>query len=312
MAAGNITFNGSNITGSAGGEGIAFSGTAGATVSTATFTGLQEAVVFGSVTSGNATRNTITGAVSDGIDIADSHGVTASYNSCSNGNPGPGVHPDCVQLWSVTGQPLQSQIIVRNNTATGPTQGFTAFDSMGGEQQVQIINNTVNTSYAQGIACYSCINSTIAYNTLTTMAGAPYLTNLNVIGGTGNTVVGNVINPYTPQIAAGSQGGGGRRGSGYGGPDAAGPRRAAWPAGTGGLHRSRSIDGRRGFAAGQRAELRRTLPSAARGGTDRGLPSRAIDLGAAGCRLRRHRRRAPPRRVAAGNRLTGTRPTPVR
>ena len=127
----NITFSAARMIGTAGGEGITFSGTTGAVVTNSTFTGLQVAVVLGSVTNGVATRNTITGSVSDGIDIANSHGVTASYNSCSGGNPGPGVHPDCVQLWSVTGQPLQSDIIVRNNTATGPTQGFTAFDSMG-------------------------------------------------------------------------------------------------------------------------------------------------------------------------------------
>ena len=197
----NIAFNAPNISGSAGGEGIVFDGTAGATVASGTFRGLQVGIVLGSVTNGVATHNTVTGAVSDGIDIANSHGVTASYNSCSAGAPGPGVHPDCVQLWSVTGQPLQSDIIVRNNRATGPTQGFTAFASMGGELRVQIINNSLTTSYPQGVACYECVNSTISYNSLATMAGALYLTNLTVSGGTGNSVVGNVIKPYAGAVS---------------------------------------------------------------------------------------------------------------
>lgn len=193
----NIAFNAPTMTGSAGGEGIVFSGTTGASVANGTFTGLQVAVVLGSVTTGTVSKNTVIGAVSDGIDIADSHGVTASYNSCSGGQPGMGVHPDCIQLWSVTGKPLQSNIVVRNNIATGPTQGFTAFDSMGGEERIQIINNIVNTSFSQGVACYSCVYSNISYNTLTTMPGSTYKTNLNVIGGRGNTVIGNVVTPYS-------------------------------------------------------------------------------------------------------------------
>ena len=192
----NIVFNGAKVTGSAGGEGIVFSNTVGASVTAGTFRGLQVAVVLGGVTNGSATHNTITGAVSDGIDIADSHGVMASYNACSGGAPGAGVHPDCVQLWSISGAPLQSDIIVRNNSANGPTQGFTAFDSMGGELRVQILNNSVDTSYPQGVACYGCIDSAISYNSLATLAGSPYETSLTVSGGTGNSVIGNIVHPY--------------------------------------------------------------------------------------------------------------------
>lgn len=203
----NIGFNALTVVGTEGGEGVVFNGTTGASVTSSSFSGLQVGVVFGSVTNGIATRNTITHSVSDGIDIANSHGVTASYNSCSNGNPGAGVHPDCVQLWSITGAPLQSNIIVRNNTATGPTQGFTAFATMGGELRVQILNNFVNTSYSQGVACYECVYSNISYNRLKTQPGATYLTNLNIIGGSSNSVIGNYVAPYDgpqagPHLAA--------------------------------------------------------------------------------------------------------------
>ena len=192
----NVTFKAPRVLGSAGGEGIVFDGTNGANVAGGMFHGLENGVVLGSVTNGNVSKATITGAVSDGIDIADSHNVTASYNSCSAGAPGAGVHPDCIQLWSVTGKPLQSDIVVRNNSASGPTQGFTAFASMGGELRVQFSHNKVDTSYAQGIACYDCLDSNISYNSLSTLVGAPFRTNLNVVGGSGNLVVGNLIEPY--------------------------------------------------------------------------------------------------------------------
>jgi hypothetical protein len=198
----NIAFAKQSVTGSAGGEGIVFSGTTQASVSDGTFTGLDANIVFGSVTSGSASRNTIVAAGSDGIDIADSHNITASYNSCSGGNPSAGAHPDCVQLWSIAGNPLESGIIVSNNSATGPTQGFTAFPAGGGVSRVQIVYNTVNTSYSEGVACDACVYSNISYNTLSTLPGSQYLTNLNVIGGSYNTVVGNVITPYAGPYAS--------------------------------------------------------------------------------------------------------------
>ena len=193
----NILFDGAVVTGSAGGEGIVFDGTKGATLKNGTFSGLQVGAVFGSVNSGSATNNTVIGAVSDGIDIANSHSITASFNSCSGGSPGPGVHPDCIQLWSVTGHALQSDVVVTNNIATGPTQGFTSFDSMGGALRVQITYNTVDGSYPQGIACYGCIDSNISYNNLATLSNAAHLTNVNVIGGSRNSVIGNQIQPYS-------------------------------------------------------------------------------------------------------------------
>ena len=193
----NVTINGARVNGSAGGEGVVFNQTRGATLTNSSFRGLQVGAVFGSVTAGSATHNTVVGAVSDGIDIANSHNITAAYNSCSGETPGPGVHPDCIQLWSVTGSPLQSDIIVSNNSAIGATQGFTAFDSMGGELRVQLIHNTVDSSYPQGIACYGCIDSSISYNNVMTLPGANYRTSISVVDGVHDTVVGNYIASYT-------------------------------------------------------------------------------------------------------------------
>ena len=189
----NIVFDRSHALGVGNQGGLSFEGTSNVTVSNGSFDGFHDAVAFDAVTNGVATRNTIKHAEADGIDIGDSHFVTASYNNCSLGVPGAGVHPDCIQLWSLTGQPVESDITVTHNSATGPTQGFTSFSAGGGALRVAITHNTVASSYPQGVACYDCVDSTISYNTVSTLPGARWLTNINVLGGTGNTVVGNVI-----------------------------------------------------------------------------------------------------------------------
>lgn len=192
----NIWLDRDSITGAADEHGVNFQGTSGATVTNGVFNGLRAGVVFGAVTNGTVSRNKIYGSASDGIDIADSHFVTANLNSCASGVPGPSAHPDCIQLWSIDGHPVQSDINITYNSASGPTQGFTSFSAGGGGLRIQITHNTVMTSYPQGVACYECVDSIIAYNTLSTMIGAKYMTNLNVYGGSGNTVRGNVIKPY--------------------------------------------------------------------------------------------------------------------
>ena len=187
-----------NVVGSGSQWGVSVVGTANAQISDSTFAHLNSSILFGSVSSGAIGHNTITAAETDGIDIADSHFVTAGSNSCSAGAPDPGVHPDCIQLWSVAGRPLQSDNVIVNNRATGPTQGFTSFDDGGGALRLSFIGNTVNTSYSQGIACYECVNSTIANNKVSTLPGSQFTTEINIIDGTNNLVYGNTVTPYTP------------------------------------------------------------------------------------------------------------------
>ncbi len=194
----NVWFDRTTVNGEAGQYGVTFNGTTNAEVSAGKFHGLRAGVLFGSVTNGIATKNKITASDSDGIDISDSHFVTASYNSCSAGNPGPGAHADCIQLWSVAGNPLQSDIIVTHNLATGPTQGFTSFQAGGGGLRIQMTYNMVNTSASQGIACYDCYDSIITNNHVSTMPGSAHKTNLSVIGGNNNTVAGNIVQSYSP------------------------------------------------------------------------------------------------------------------
>ncbi len=189
----NIAVDKINVVGVDGEQGVNFAGVTNPQISNSTFTGLRVGIGISGATGGSAYKNKIYKAVSDGIDIGDSHNVVASYNSCSGGAPGAGVHPDCIQLWSTTGHAVQSDNVVTRNTATGPTQGFTSFSAGGGALRVQITHNTVNTTFPQGIACYDCYDSIISFNTLTTGAGAAHITNLNVVGGGNNKVDGNII-----------------------------------------------------------------------------------------------------------------------
>lgn len=175
-------------------RGIRFTGTAGASVSGGSFTRLSQAVGVNGVTNSSFTSNRITNATSDGFNIVNSHFVTVSGNICSGTNPHAGAHPDCVQLWSLAGQPVQSDIRILNNKAYGATQGFTSFDAArGGGLRIEMSGNFANISYPQGIACYACVDSIFRDNRLVTAPGARYQTRMNIVGGYNNIIEGNIL-----------------------------------------------------------------------------------------------------------------------
>ena len=192
----NITVSGATFVGNGGkSHGLDVNGTRNITVSSSTFTGLYLGVGLIGVTGGKLLSNKSIRASSDGFNVADSHNVLVSKNSCSGTKITAGAHPDCVQLWSVAGHTPQSDIEISDNVATGATQGFTSFNgSAGGGDRLLILRNRVDTSYPQGIACYGCRNSVISGNVLTTLPGSKYRTSMNIVGGADNTVSGNTIN----------------------------------------------------------------------------------------------------------------------
>jgi len=198
----NISLTAPTVIGNADGQGIAFNDTTNVLVKSGTFTNLWSGIALNHVTTAVISGNQVRKSVSDGIDIFDSHNVKATYNKCVGGTPRPGAHPDCIQLWSVAGHPVQSDILIAHNTAIGPTQGFTSFDpNKGGGLRIAIMYNTVSTSYPQGIACYNCVDSNFSFNTLTTLAGAAHFTNMNIIGGKNNIVTGNVFTDLRTPVA---------------------------------------------------------------------------------------------------------------
>lgn len=199
----NIGFALPTVLGRSGGIGIYGRGTDNLNVSDGNFLGLKVGIVYDGVSRGLITANSIRRSVSDGINIVDSHFVTARGNNCSGGAPTPLAHPDCIQLWSIAGNAPQSDITLVNNYAYGPTQGFTSFDaSNGGGVRISMIGNRVDTSFPQGIACYGCFDSVFADNVLTTLSGSRWRTSLNIIGGSNNIISNNSIGPKVAVLSA--------------------------------------------------------------------------------------------------------------
>lgn len=179
-------------------RGIGLRDTVGVVVNGGNFTGLRQAIGVNGIRDGFLTNNTITASTSDGFNIVNSHYVTASGNSCSGTVPSPGAHPDCIQLWSTVGLPMQSHIRIIDNIATGHTQGFTSFDpTYRSGRWIEMSGNIVNTSLPQGIACYGCYDSLIFGNVLTTLPGSRFRTYLRTPSGVRNRVYDNSIAPYT-------------------------------------------------------------------------------------------------------------------
>ncbi len=166
------------------------------------FTGLRLGIGVSSVTNATLISNKFTNSTSDGINIVDSHRVTASANICTSGAPSAGAHPDCIQMWSGAGLPMQSDIMLLKNKAYGATQGFTSFDPKAASGiRISMIGNLVNSSLPQGIACYGCFDSVVTNNTVFTIPGSQYRTMLHVPGGANNIVMDNSIGLFVKPTA---------------------------------------------------------------------------------------------------------------
>jgi nitrous oxidase accessory protein NosD len=126
------------------------------------------------------TRNAITGSFADGINVVDSQRVIVSSNSCAAFTPGPGSHPDCIQLWSLNGRPLQSDIAILNNSAIGNMQAFVSFDPRTGSgERLIFAGNYAAVTFTHGVSCTRCNDSIFVDNILSNLPesrwGAPGL-----------------------------------------------------------------------------------------------------------------------------------------
>lgn len=189
----NITFINPSVVGYYGGYGIAFSGTTNATVKGGTFTKLRAGVLFDTVTNGSIVQNNSVASVNDGFDVTDSTNILVEGNRCSGTTPLVGNHPDCVQMWNSDAAHPLDNIMVRNNTALGATQGFNNFGSKGVSTRISFIGNRVDGLFPQGVSCGTCSNSVISGNVLTTMNGAPWRVSMNLPNGTNNIVTNNSV-----------------------------------------------------------------------------------------------------------------------
>lgn len=191
-----ISFRHAKVIGNADGvgTGVLFRRSSFVTVRDSNFTGHRAALGLTSTTDSLLMRNKFSDMSSDGINIADSHRVVASFNQCSSFFPSPGAHPDCIQMWSLAGNARQSDIALLNNTAWGDMQGFTSFNpSAGGAERVLMAGNLAAVSFPQGVACYACFDSKFFDNTLIALPGARWRTSLNLVGGGNNQAAGNTL-----------------------------------------------------------------------------------------------------------------------
>lgn len=185
-------------------QGIVITQSRNVQVGSSTFNNFLVGITVRSSNGVQLAANRINASTSEGINIADSHFVTAMSNSCSGTIPFPGSHPDCIQLWSIAGNAPQSNISLSRNVARGATQGFTSFNaSNGGGVRISMIDNTVATSWSEGIACYGCFDSIITGNVVSTLPGSQWQTLVRVIGGANNIVANNSVAAYLNWPATG-------------------------------------------------------------------------------------------------------------
>lgn len=143
------------------------------TVSSSQFIGHGTGLGVRTSTNVLVTRNSITGSAADGINVVDSQRVIVSSNSCSAFTPGTGSHPDCIQLWSLNGRPLQSDIAILNNSAIGNMQAFVSFDPRTGSgERLIFAGNFAAITYTHGVSCTRCNDSIFIDNILTNLPDA--------------------------------------------------------------------------------------------------------------------------------------------
>lgn len=176
--------------------GLTVAGSTNIGISAGHFTGSKLGIGITSSSDVRISSSRFIGMTSDGVNIADSHRVTATANLCTDTVPSAMAHPDCIQLWSIAGNAPQSDIMLSKNTVYGATQGLTSFNSAdGGGIRISMIDNIITTSYPQGIACGECSDSVFTGNVLSTLPGAQWRTSMNIVGGTNNIIANNIINP---------------------------------------------------------------------------------------------------------------------
>ena len=157
-----------------------------------------------------AVRNTqLTGLISDGIDIAASHRVSIERNSCSRFTPQlatfdaagvktDGDHPDCIQGWSVLGDPPTSDINVIGNRADGMMQGiFFRGTVNGGFDRLTIRDNVMHVGLGNAIFVDGARKAIIKNNRVSAVQGS-----LNLRSG--RQVKSNIVINASDAVACGN------------------------------------------------------------------------------------------------------------
>jgi hypothetical protein len=175
------------------GIGMRISSSTHVTVRDNLFDNLRNAVIKGGVADSLVTRNRWVNGSEDGLKLLDSRRVIVSHNSCTGYALKPGYHADCIQLWSVPGSPVQSDIHILNNVAIGPQQGLASFDPADfSGTRFTFAGNLVATTTPHSITCLGCTDSLFMDNILIALPGGPFRSPLRAPGaGSGNVIINN-------------------------------------------------------------------------------------------------------------------------
>ncbi|WP_197041886.1 NosD domain-containing protein [Sandarakinorhabdus oryzae] len=188
-----ISVSGTTVVGNGNmrGAGIKVTGSQFVTIRDNRLSGHLGSIMLASSVDSLITRNVMTAAASDGIQIVDSHRVIAASNKCSDFTPGLGAHPDCIQLWSVADKPLQSDIFILNNSAIGNMQAYLSSDpKTGSGTQLTFAGNYAAVTYTHSVTCGNCTNSVFFNNVLSNLPNAVHGAPSLKIGPSPTNVVG--------------------------------------------------------------------------------------------------------------------------
>lgn len=181
------------------GNGVSIRSFKRATVRDSYFAGHQQAIAMYFGQDLLVTRNVIEAATSDGINLVDNQSGIVSANSCAwyvrTGN----AHPDCIQLWSVKGRPLQADIWIINNKATGVMQGILSSDpKTGSGRRLHFHGNYMAVTFSHTITCGACIESVATDNVLASYPGTLFgIGKLKGFEDSSNIVARNVMRDGT-------------------------------------------------------------------------------------------------------------------
>lgn len=160
------------------GYGLYVVGGSDITVENSRFEGLKIGLVLTRVDGFKVSGNSFTRMASDGMDYAQSRNGLIERNICKDMVIRDGQHPDCIQLWSRLPEPPVSDIIIRQNTVTGYTQGISLFNHQrngvddGGFDRITIEDNDIAVQVTNGITLVNGRSSIVRNNRVRTLPGA--------------------------------------------------------------------------------------------------------------------------------------------
>jgi hypothetical protein len=143
----------------------------------------------------------ITGSKGDGIDIAGSVNINIHDGACEGNVVTPGLHPDCVQAWSLAGSPI-THLIVQNMIAVGSTQGFDLWDNVAmGATGVQDLSNHAAVTSWNCVGAINVARLVVSGNDCHTLPKGDGPPNLNIQSDPGNVLTNNSVGlPLAPVI----------------------------------------------------------------------------------------------------------------